>query len=361
MNKGRLSKVINNMDKYGLDQLLVTSTDSIYYLLDEKIHPGERMLAFYINKNGDAKLFLNELFPLKRDLGVSIQNYNDTEDPIEYLASVLNAEGVIGIDKEWPSHFLIRLMKKMSGLKIEVGSIAIDEARMIKDQEEIIKLRKASEINDKVIGEVIEIVKAGTLTEVEVQKQVYKIYEKYGASEVTFTPLICYGENAAEPHHGSDDTRLGADQSIIIDIGGVSEGYCSDMTRSFFYGEPSEEYVKVYNLVKEANLAGIAAVKPGATLKDVDDAARKVIADAGYGEYFTHRTGHGIGISGHEYPDVSAVNEMPIEPGMAFSIEPGIYIPGKYGVRIEDLVIATEDGCEVINKYSKDLEVVSAK
>lgn len=193
------------------------------------------------------------------------------------------------------------------------------------------------------------------ITESEIQDKVKQFNAELEVFELSFTPLICFGENGAEPHHDSDETILEENQAIIVDIGGRKDGYCSDMTRSFFYGTPDEAYMTVYNLVKDANLAAIKAVKPGVTFKDIDNAARQVIAAAGYGEAFTHRTGHGIGINVHEFPDVSSVNDMICEAGMIFSIEPGIYLREKFGVRIEDLVLVTEDGCEVLNQYPKAL------
>lgn len=357
MNKGRLKKVIKNMEKHNIDQMIVTSPDSIFYLLGEWIHPGERMLALFINTNGKTKLFINELFPITSDLGVEVYTHKDTEDPIAQLAEVVDKSEVVGIDKEWPSHFLIRLLKKKDKLKVENGSIVVDEARMIKDENEIELMRKASAINDKAMEEIIEFIRQGC-TEIEAAKKLAEIYEKYGSNSFSFVPLICFGANAAEPHHSSDDTELKENNCIIIDIGCIKDSYASDMTRSIFYGQPDQEYKKIYDLVYKANIAAIKAVKPGVKFSDIDRAARKVIEEGGYDEYFIHRTGHNIGINVHEYPDVSSSNDMEVVEGMVFSIEPGIYLPGKYGVRIEDLVVVTQDGCEVLNKFPKDLIIL---
>lgn len=355
MNTIRLQKIRENMKRFDLTQLIITCPDSIFYLVGEWIHPGERMLALYVDLEKQPKLILNALFPIERDLGVEIISYDDTENPVAYLSKLIDTNAVMGIDKEWPSRFLITLMEENEGLKVRNSSIAVDQARMIKTPEEVDLMRKASAINDKAMGELVEIIKEAKYSEVEMGHLLGDIYKKYDTNSFSFEPLICYGPNAAEPHHGSDGTMLAKDQSIIIDIGGITDNYASDMTRSFFYGEPNEEYMKIYNLVKEANLAGIAAVKPGVKFSDIDKAARSVIEAGGYGPYFTHRTGHNIGINVHEYPDVSGVNDMLVEEGMVFSIEPGIYLSGKYGVRLEDLVVVTKDGCEVLNKYPKEL------
>lgn len=358
MNKSRLNRIIENMKKESIDQLIISAPNSLYYLLDKMFHPGERMLALYIHKSGEHFLIVNDLFPSAKALDIEVIFYNDTDDPVEILKNRIDVNGNFGTDKEWPAHFLVKLMKKLPSLSIEIGSVAVDAARMLKDQDEAEKMRKASKINDQTMEKVVAILREQKYTEAEVQKMIPEFFAEAETFEVSFTPSVCYGEHAAVPHHNPGDRRPETGHAIIIDMGGRTNGYCSDMTRSFFYGEPPEEYLEIYELVRQANLAGIAAVKPGVKLKDVDLAARKVIEAGGYGDYFTHRTGHGIGIEVHEFPDVSSINEMVLEVGMCFSVEPGIYLEGKYGVRIEDIVIVTENGCEVLNHYSKDLKIL---
>ena len=179
-----------------------------------------------------------------------------------------------------------------------------------------------------------------------------------GSSKPSFAPLICFGANCAEPHHDTDASLLKTGDSVILDVGLTWQSYCSDMTRTVFMGTPTDEQKRVYDIVRAANDAGRAAVRPGIPLKEVDRVARKVIEDAGYGPQFIHRTGHGIGLEVHEFPDVSATSEVIAKPGMIFSVEPGIYLPGKFGVRVEDLVVVTEDGCETLNAAPKDLTVL---
>lgn len=356
MNNSRLKRIVENMKRHEIEQLIITSTSNIFYLTGKWIEPGERMLVLYVNSSGKTKLFINELFPISGDIGVETKVFNDAEDSVEILSNDIGS-GRIGIDKNWPAHFLIRLMNKKTGLDIVNGSMIIDEVRMVKDAEEIELMKKASSINDMAVRELIEIVPLKH-EERKACKILADIYEKYGTGSFSFYPLIAYGANAAEPHHESDNTMLKEGDSVILDIGGRTNNYCSDMTRTVFYGEPLEEYKKVYNIVLEANLKGIEAVKPGVRLCDIDKAARSVIEKEGYGEYFTHRTGHNIGIDVHEFPDVGCNSEIIAKEGMIFSIEPGIYLPGKCGVRIEDLVLVTKDGCEVLNKYSKDMKIL---
>lgn len=358
MNNFRLKRVRDFMEEAGIDHLLVSSPDAIYYLLDESFSPGERMLVLSISAS-HAKLFISALFPIQKDLGVEVIHFNDSDNPIERLALELASNITVGIDKNWASHFLLHLMLIKKDVLYKEGSFCVDMARLCKDAEEIERMKNASRINDQVIGEIIEIIKVegknGQLTERALQKKVVEVNEKYGVHEMSFTPTICFGANGAQPHHDTDDTILLENQAIVIDIGGRINGYCSDMTRSLFFGTPSDAYKTVYELVLKANLAAIAAVKPGVPLSVVDEAARRVITDAGYGDYFTHRTGHGIGIMVHEFPDVSDRSANVCQEGMIFSIEPGIYLLDAFGVRIEDLVCVTASGCDVLNAYPKEL------
>lgn len=344
------------MTRHKLEQMIISNPASIFYLTGKWIESGERMLVLYINAKGQCKLIINELFPLEDQPKLEKLVYNDREDAVKILATIVE-DKKLGIDKIWPSHFLIRLMELKKGISFVNGSPIMDEVRMIKDEDEIRLMREASAINDKVMAEAIEVVKQG-YEEKKVCKLLSDIYEKYETYSFSFYPLIAYGANAAEPHHSSDSSTIKKGDSVILDIGGFTNGYCSDMTRTVFYREASKEAEQVYNLVLEANRKGIEAVKPGVKLSQIDRAAREVIEKAGFGKYFTHRTGHNIGVEVHEFPDVSSVSDLEAKPGMIFSIEPGIYLPGKLGVRIEDLVLVTETGCEVLNSYSKELQII---
>lgn len=356
MKKERLNKLLKKMKDNSVEQMIISSPASIFYLTGKWIEPGERMLVLYINTNGECKLYINALFPMEENIGAELVVFNDTEDSVKLLAETVENKK-LAVDKSWPSHFLIRLMSLKKELSFINGSPLIDAVRMIKDEEEIKLMREASKVNDKAVEKAIKLLKED-YDEKTMCKLLAGIYESEGTDAFSFYPLIAYGKNAAEPHHDSDRTKLKNGDSVILDIGGLTNRYCSDMTRTVFYKQASEEAKKVYNLVLEANLAGIAAVKPGVKFSDIDRAARKVIEDAGYGKYFTHRTGHNIGIEVHEFPDVSSVNDMLVEPGMIFSIEPGIYLPDNLGVRIEDLVLVTEDGSEVLNEYTKKLQII---
>ncbi|WP_300386372.1 aminopeptidase P family protein [Clostridium sp.] len=358
MKINRINNLLRNMESQGLEQIIVTSSPDIFYLTGKWIKAGERMLALYLNRNGNHKFIVNKLFPIHEDLGVEIVWYTDLEDSVKLLSTVVDKEKALGVDKNWPSHFLIKLME-MKGAKTFVNSSPIlDRIRMIKDEEEIELMRKSSQINDKVMLDLWGSLKEGK-TEKYYANLLVDIYENYGVNKFSFNPIIAGCPNGADPHHGSGTDIIKKGQSIVMDIGGVYNYYCSDMTRTVFFGEaPNQRHEKIYNTVKQANLNAIAKVKEGMKFSDIDKAARDYIEDAGYGEYFTHRTGHSIGIEDHDFGDVSSINHDEIKSGMIFSIEPGIYLKDDFGVRIEDLVLVTKDGCEVLNKVSKDITIL---
>ena len=358
MKTNRVNSVLEEMKKQGLDQILVSAPPALFYLTGKWFHPGERMITLLLKSNGEHKLIINKLFPVTEDLGVDLVWYEDTNKPVEILSKYLNSESKLGVDKTWPAHFLISLMDINAASGYVNASPIIDRLRMIKDEEEKELMRISSQKNDRVIEKLISELEEGK-TEKYYADRVKELYEEEGVYEFSFSPIVAFSPNGADPHHGTDNTKLEKGQSVVIDIGGVYKSYCSDMTRTIFFGaEPSEEDREVYEIVKNANLNAIEKVKPGVKFSDIDKAARDYITERGYGEYFTHRTGHSIGIEDHDFGDVSSVNDDLLEEGMIFSIEPGIYLPGKIGVRIEDLILVTKDGAEVLNSVSKEVTVV---
>ncbi|WP_066674824.1 M24 family metallopeptidase [Clostridium septicum] len=358
MKETRIQNVLEAMEKQGLNQIIVTSAPSIFYLTGKWISPGERMIALYLNTNGRHKFIVNKLFPIYEDLGVDILWYSDIEDPINLLCTVVDKEKALGVDKTWPAHFLINLMNRNIVKGFVNSSPIIDRLRMIKDEEEIKLMKKSSNINDKVMKELWENFKEG-YSEKYYSNLLAELYEKEGVNSFSFSPIIATSPNGADPHHKSGNSKLRKGQSIVIDMGGIYNYYCSDMTRTIFFGEaPTKEHEKIYNIAKEANLKAISKVKDGVKFSEIDKAARGHIEDAGYGEYFTHRTGHSIGIECHDFGDVSSVNNDEVKSGMIFSIEPGIYLKDNFGVRIEDLVLVTKNGCEVLNSVTKDITII---
>jgi len=357
MIQARLNKVLKIMEEEKIPQIIISDSNAIFYLTGRWILPGERMLALYINLNGHNKLFINELFPISEDLGVEKIWYSDTDSPVEILIRNIDKDKPMGIDKNWPAHFLLRLMQLKGGSTFVNGSEIIDKVRSIKDENEKELLRASSKLNDLAVERMIKLV-SKKYSEKKMGKILGDIWEEMEAEGHSFDPIVGYGANAADPHHVMDNSTVKEGDSVVIDIGCIKDSYCSDTTRTVFYKSVSKHSREVYNIVKEANKRGIEKVKSGVRFCDIDAAARDYITEKGYGKYFTHRLGHSIGLQDHEFGDVSSNNTDKVQVGMVFSIEPGIYIPGDIGVRIEDLVIVTEDGCEVLNHYTKNLTIV---
>ena len=353
----RIERVLEKMKAAGLTQLIVSDPMSIRYLTGVWTDPFERLYCLLLRTNGRHTFFLNHLFYVS-DTGMEEVWFSDMDDQIGLIAEKIDASAPLGVDKVWPARFLIPLQERCPGLKTVLGSDCVDDCRAVKDEEEIALMKKASEINDMVIGKAAAWVKAG-MTEKQVADFIDAEYLKAGCTGNSFPTIVSFGANAADQHHEPSDTAvLEEGQCVLIDMGCVWKNYCSDMTRTFYLKSVDEEQRKIYELVREAQENAVKAVRPGARFCDIDAEARKVINGAGYGEYWKIRLGHFIGQVDHEKGDVSPTNTAVAEPGMIFSIEPGIYLPGKFGVRIEDLVLVTEDGVELLNHVDKQLTVI---
>ncbi len=352
MNKARFEKLFDLMEKNSAGQILVSSPSYIYYLTGLWPECGERMVVLSIGLNRSVKLIINRLFPVEPIEGVQLVYFDDSEPAVEVLCKNLDNTRT-GIDKNWPSRFLIELMNKKPEMSFFNSTFMLDSLRIVKDKQEIELMKTASIINDSVMEKVIELVPE-LLSEHHLAKAVKNLFETQ-KSRFSFEPIVAYGKNGACPHHEPDNSILKINEGVILDIGGMYKKYCSDMTRTVFYGKAPAEFKKVYDIVLTANLKAISFIKPGVKFCEIDFQAREHISEKGFGQYFTHRTGHNIGLDVHEYADVGPSNELTVQPGMIFSIEPGIYLPDKLGVRIEDLVLVTENGAEVLNRYDKNL------
>lgn len=346
------------LKEMGLHQMLIVDPMSIYYLTGVYVAPFERFYGLYLREDGQHAFFLNNLFTVPQEVGVEKVWYSDTDPVMDIVAKYLDKNAPLGVDKELKARFLLPLMEMGAAAGFVNSSMAVDVTRGIKDAEEQEKMRVASDINDKAMAKFKELVHEG-VTEKELADQMLKIYTDLGAEAFSFEPLVAFGSNAADPHHEPDQTVLKPGDCVLFDVGCVKDSYCSDMTRTFYFREVSDKHRHIYETVRAANETAIAKIKPGIPLCELDLTARNLIADQGYGPNFNHRLGHFIGLGEHEYGDVSCVNTQKAEPGMIFSIEPGIYVVGDTGVRVEDLVLVTEDGCEVLNHYSKELEIIS--
>ena len=357
MYEERTAKVLKNMEEKGLEQMLVSDPPSIYYLTGKWILPNERLLALYLNKNGNHKLFVNKLFTVDGDIGIEKVWFSDTDPGCEIIAGYTNHDKLLGIDKKMAARFLLELMELGAGSGFKNASECVDKARRVKDEDEKEKMILASKLNDEAMERFKGLIREG-VTEQQVAAEMNAIYKDLGTEGPSFGPLVSFGANAAIGHHKPDHTVLKPGDCVLFDVGCKKNSYCSDMTRTFFYKSVSEKGREVYEIVKKANLAAQAAMKPGMRFCDIDKVARDIITEAGYGPNFTHRLGHCIGIEVHDAGDVSSINTDVVEEGMIFSCEPGIYLPGEVGVRIEDLMLMTKDGAVSLNHVSKELEVI---
>ncbi|MCI1966203.1 MAG: Xaa-Pro peptidase family protein [Oscillospiraceae bacterium] len=356
IHENRINRILEEMKKRGLKQLLVSDPKSIGYLTDVWNEPYERMFALLLKADGGHKLFLNRLFNVP-DTGIQEEWYSDSDDSVELVAQSVDPQSAIGIDKEWTARFLIPLMEKCPTMKIVLGSDCVDDVRACKDEEEKKLMRKASRINDETVEKAASFVKAG-MTEKEVAAYINRTYREAGSNGPSFTTIVSFGANAADPHHEPDDTVLKKGDCVLIDMGCVWKRYCSDMTRTYFCGKADPEYASIHDLVRSANEKAESMIKPGVKLSSIDAAARDLITAAGYGENFNHRLGHFIGLTDHEKGDVGASSDLVAKEGMIFSIEPGVYLPGRFGVRVEDLILVTSTGCEVLNQADKHWKIV---
>ncbi len=355
MNPNRIARVLEKMNEQGLDSLFLCDIQSIQYLTDLLVYPGERLWALCLRSSGEHVFFANRLFgEIRADYPVIVMD--DTDDIISIVAKELESSRLMGVDKVLAARWLLPLMEKNGHCRFVLGSDCVDDVRACKDEEEKELMREASRINDECIVLLAHYLHEG-ITEVEAAAYLDRLYAERGCT-TSFESIVSFGANGADPHHVCDDTPLRPGDGIVIDIGCKYRGYCADMTRTYFYKYAPAEYAEIYNIVLRANEAAEKFVKAGQRLCDIDATARDIIADKGYGEYFTHRLGHFIGREVHEKGDVSAAWKSTAKAGNVFSIEPGIYLPGKFGVRIEDLVLVTEDGCEILNHVSKELTVL---
>lgn len=357
MKTERVQRVLDKMKEMGLTQMIITDPVSISYLAVHYENPLERFWALYLCENGAHKLVANRLFTLNDVSGIDILWHTDAEDGTVLLNQYIDHTKPLGVDKSMAARFLLRLMEQNAAPQYVNGSDCVDVIRAQKDAEEREKMRESSRINDAAMAKFKELVHPG-ITELEIAQQMEAIYRQLGAEGHSFEPLVGFGGNAANGHHGPDHTVLKEGDCVLFDVGCKKDGYCADMTRTFFFGKVSAKQREVYETVLRAQEAAERAIRPGVKLSEIDRIARDIITEAGYGPYFTHRLGHFIGAEVHEKGDVSASSELIAQPGMTFSIEPGIYLPDEVGVRIEDLVLVTEDGAEILNHYTKELQII---
>lgn len=352
----RIKRVLANLSAMGLDQALICDPMSIKYLTGYYTFPHERFFALHVSREATT-LFCNKLFPDATGHADHLVTFTDTDDPLPLVAAACDAGVALGVDKALPARWLLPLMDMGAAAGFKVASDAVDATRSVKDAAEQQLMREASALNDEAMAWLAAQVREG-VTEQRIAEDLLGEYRSLGSEGYSFDPIVSFGATASDPHHEPDGTVFHRGDMVLFDVGCLWKGYCSDMTRTFFTAKPTAHQLEVYDAVRRANEAAAAFVRPGVEFAQIDRTARAIIEDAGYGPYFTHRLGHQIGMEVHEPGDVSSSHHKPVQPGQIFSIEPGIYLPGDIGVRIEDLCIVTEDGCEIINHYPHDVCVL---
>lgn len=287
---------------------------------------------------------------------LTLRDWTDGKDPYAVTAPLLGTEGRFGIsDNAWAMH-LLGLQQRLPGTSYASLTEALPMLRAVKDAAELERIAAAGAAADATYEQILKVRFAGR-RETEVAADLARLLTEYGHSQVDFT-VVGSGPNGANPHHEAGDRAIEHGDMVVLDFGGLKHGYGSDTSRTVHVGEPTAEEQRVHDIVREAQEAGCNAVRPGAACQDIDRAARAVITGFGYGDRFIHRTGHGIGVTTHEPPYMIEGEEQRLVPGMCFSVEPGIYLPGRFGVRIEDIVTVTEDGGRRLNATARELAIV---
>ena len=348
----------------GLDAVLLTPGPDLRYVTGYDAHQLERLTCLVVPAEGAPFLVVPRLeepaakaSPAGR-LDLEIVAFDETDDPYALVARRLRGVGAVGLSDRMWALMVLRLRAALPGARQELASLALRDLRARKSPAEVAALRQAGEAIDRVHARVPGWLRPGR-TELAVAADISDAILAEGHVTVDFA-IVASGPNGASPHHTAAGRVLRPGDAVVVDIGGtMPTGYCSDCTRTYVIGAPPPGFAEYYQVLKDAQEAACAAVRPGVTAEAVDAAAREPITAAGYGEYFVHRTGHGIGLETHEDPYIVSGNAEPLQPGHAFSVEPGIY-PGPSGARIEDIVVCTDDGVERLNTISRDLIEVPA-
>ncbi|SHI32250.1 M24 family metallopeptidase [Desulfofundulus thermosubterraneus] len=354
----RVARVQQLMGRKGIDYLVLAPTANMFYLTGLKTVADERLQVAVLPAEGPLTLVLPEMYKeyaAKIHGHYRLLTWPDHQDPVELvMAAVTTKQGRVAVDeKMWAGHFL-SIMRAFSGFQFVAARDVMSEVRVCKDETELTLLEQAGKLVDRVMGEVLKEMREG-VTEKELALFIENTIKALGAEDISFKPIVASGPNGSLPHHITGDRKLQKGDFIVLDFGAVVGGYCSDITRTFCLGKATPEGKEVYRVVQEANELGFQSAREGVPCGDVDRAARSLISRAGYGDYFIHRTGHGIGLDYHEDPYLVEGNTTPLRQGMVFSVEPGIYLPGKLGVRIEDIVAVTSDGPIRLNNFPREL------
>ncbi|MCB1424950.1 MAG: aminopeptidase P family protein [Rhizobiaceae bacterium] len=361
---GRLTALRKKMAETGADLVAIAPGSHMDWLVGFHPHPDERPCLLLVGREREAFLMpVLNAEGTREETDIAFHNWADADGPDAALAAALEDVGGrearnVVLDETMRADFALLLLGALPDAAHAFTDRTLGRLRMRKDEGEIEKLKMNAAIADRAMQKAFATIRPG-MTEKELAQEIKEHFGSEGAVPAFW--IVGGGPNGAFPHHQTGERKLGEGDAIVIDIGARKAGFPSDITRMAAIGQPPEGYGQFHTIVENAVQAAMKAARPGVRAKEVDAAARKVIADAGYGDYFVHRTGHGMGIDGHEPPYITATSDTVLEEGMVFSIEPGIYLPGRFGIRLEEIVVLREDGPEVLSSLPRDLHITIEK
>jgi Xaa-Pro aminopeptidase len=359
MHAERIERARGRMRELGVDVLLLSTGADLPYLTGYEAMPLERLTMLVLPLDGRAELVVPTLEAprvVEQPDAFGMRAWDETDDPIVIVADLVRGARTAAIGDHTWARFVLDLQRALPDVAFRRADAVTGPLRVVKDATEIEALRAAAAVVDDIVGVMRSRPFAGR-TELDVHRELVERMLDGGHERANFA-IVAAGANAASPHHDPTDRLIGPGDVVLCDFGGTMHGYCSDITRMFVVGDVTAEVRDTYDVLVAAQEAGVRAATVGTPCAAVDAAARAVIADAGLGDRFVHRTGHGIGTEAHEDPYVVAGNLTPLVAGHAFSVEPGIYLPGRFGLRLEDIVVATEAGPERLNHAPRDLAIV---
>jgi Xaa-Pro aminopeptidase len=364
VHRDRVARAAQAAGERGVDALLITPSPDYAYLLGYHAPALERLTCLIVPAEGDPVLLLPRLEePLARHElgelidGIAIVPWDETDDPIRLVQTVVSGSLRVALQDQMWARFALRLRAALDPAQLVEAGPTMSALRRVKSPEEVDRLRAAASAADAAMTRIVGERLSGR-SEAEVSRHIRELLIEEGHDDAGFA-IVASGPNSASPHHEAGERIIASGDAIVLDIGGTRAGYASDTSRTAFVGEPDPEFAALYAVLRTAQAAACEAVQPGVACGEIDGVARRIIDEAGYGEAFIHRTGHGIGLETHEEPYIVSTNAEPLQVGHAFSVEPGIYLRDTWGARIEDIVVCTEGGGERLNTTSTELYVVS--
>ncbi|WP_159882206.1 M24 family metallopeptidase [Paenibacillus puerhi] len=357
MQSVRLNRLRGLMEQQGLEALLVTNATNRLYMT------GFTGSAGYVLVTGQRAVLLTDFRYMTQapQQAVGYEVMEHASSPMDTVRSILGTEGLgkLGFEQQDVSYgAYLAYGQALAGIELVPTDKLIETLRLVKDDTEIAVLQEAADLADRTFHHIAGLLKPG-LAERDIALEIELFVRRGGAASTSFETIVASGERSALPHGKASDRIIGSDEFVKLDFGAYYKGYCSDITRTLFVGKPSDKHREIYDIVLEAQLEALARIRPGMTGREADAVAREVIKRHGYGDYFGHGLGHGLGMEIHEEPRLSPTGNIILEPGMVVTVEPGIYLPGFGGVRIEDDIVITENGNRRLTQSSKDLVVIS--